>query len=170
MKRLSTYLAGAAIIAVLLTLAAPRAVQAVTAALVNVTNTAASPAIGQSVSQLASQNVVLYSAVQPGTSHVAARFLPDGSASLFAVPAGQSLVVTTIEIQPSVNAGIYYVNIVGLNSGALRKSLSVPGAYTNAFQYPSGLVFPPGESVQIVGFPFNPNDVGVTLHGYLTSN
>jgi hypothetical protein len=59
MKRHGKYLAAAAIVIVLFTLAAGRAVQAVTAALVNVTNTAASPAIGQSVSQLASQNVYL---------------------------------------------------------------------------------------------------------------
>jgi hypothetical protein len=62
MKRFQKYslqVAAAAILAVVLTLAAPRAVHAVTAALVTVTNTASNPVVVQSVNQLTSQNVML---------------------------------------------------------------------------------------------------------------
>jgi hypothetical protein len=170
MKRHGKYLATAAMVAVLLALAAPRAVHAVTAALVNVTNTAAGPAIVQSVSQLASQNVFLQAAVAPGDSEVAFRTLPDGSQVSFAVPTGQSLILTTIEITPNAG-GASFGLIENQSNGSVREFYNLPpGPYTNMFQYPTGIVFSAGESVKVVNTGITGAALLFNLRGYLTSN
>ncbi len=89
----------------ILMLAAPRAAHAIAATLVQVTNTAANPAITQGVEKLASQNVLLVSSaglVLPHGSAVLQQMFPNGTvdASPFVVPAGQTLVVTTIDLLP----------------------------------------------------------------------
>ena len=57
-KTVSTY-GAAAIVAAALLFAGPRAAHAIAAALVQVTNTPANPAVSQDISKLASQNVLL---------------------------------------------------------------------------------------------------------------
>ena len=110
-KLFLTYSA-AALAAVALLLAAPRAAHAIAAALVQVTNTAASPAIAQDVAKLASQNVLLISNPSSSSGYpnpnpiltsgngVLHQMFPNGtySASPFVVPAGQNLVVTTVDL------------------------------------------------------------------------
>jgi hypothetical protein len=175
MKRFHKYslqIAAAAILAVVLTLAAPRAVHAVAAALVNVTNTAASPAISQGVSQLASQNVFLAAAAPVGGSSGFSQEFPDGSLSIsaFVVPSGQSLVVTSLEVFPLTNPGTYTIFISNGVSGKKRELLAAPAAYSTQFQFPSGIVFPAGESPQFFNLFSSPEQVTVYMHGYLTSN
>jgi hypothetical protein len=176
MKRFHKYslqIAAVAILAVVLTLAAPRAVHAVAAALVNVTNTAASPAISQSVNQLASQNVFLTTNVSiiPGQNVSMLRELPDGSIvfSAFVVPSGQSLVITSIDVLPSGSNGTSFLTVNNMVTTYVRKYLRVP-ANSSQFQYPSGIVFPAGESIQIFTNAGNTSSVFVEMHGYLTSN
>lgn len=59
LRKLSAPLAGIAIVAVILTLVAPRAARAVAAVFVQVTNTVTAPAVTQNVPNLASQIVTL---------------------------------------------------------------------------------------------------------------
>lgn len=137
MKRLGRYslqFVAAAILAVVLTLAAPRAVQAVTAVLVTVTNTASSPNINQSIEQLASENVFLVGFAGSGASAFLARESPDGSPlplTPFAAPAGQSLVVTSIEVMPANTQGIYTLQLFnGVSGNSRNYFLKTPPAYT----------------------------------------
>jgi hypothetical protein len=166
----SLQIAAAAILVAVLTLAAPRAAHAVAAALVNVTNTAASPAISQGVNLLASENVFLTPTTSsaPNKPVPLARHLPDGTASssAFVVPSGQSLVVTTIDITPPSVAGSYQVIVYNGVNTHIRKILYVPGVFNIVFQFPSGIVFPEGESVYFRSV----SGVAVDVHGYLTSN
>jgi hypothetical protein len=175
MTRFSKYslpVAAAASLAVVLSLAAPRAVHAISAALVNVTNTAASPAIGQGVDRLASQNVMLVSVeTSPALASPLGRMSPDGTYSLsaFVVPSGQSLVITSIDVYPH-SAGTFNFAIANGVSGNPREFGTLQGPYTMLFQYSSGVVFPAGESVQFVNYSTSPDVMAVTAHGYLTSN
>jgi hypothetical protein len=176
MKRFRKYslpVATAGILAVVLTLATPRAVHAVTAALVTITNNAENPAVIQGVSQLTTQNVYLACRASPGGSFQCVREFPDGTASstFFIVPAGESLVVTTIDIIPiGTNQGPYVVGIFNGRSGVGRKALIAPAVFSTQFQYPSGIVFPGLESVQLRTDASNPGEVGMAVHGYLTTN
>jgi hypothetical protein len=94
-KRLLMAFGPIALAAMILAVAAPKAVHATVAALVQVVNTAANPAITQDVSKLASLEVQL------NCSPICYQIFPDAatSASAFSVPAGQSLVISTIQIQ-----------------------------------------------------------------------
>jgi hypothetical protein len=177
MKRFRKYslqIAAAAIVAVILTLAAPRAVHAVTAALVTVTNTASSPSIDQGIGQLASENVFLVGFAGRGASDFLRREPPDGSPpplTPFAAPAGQSLVITSIEVMPNNTQGIYTLELLNGASGNSRNYfLRTPPAYTTQFQFPTGIVFPAGQSVQVRNESTSPDFVYVYMHGYLTSN
>jgi hypothetical protein len=88
-----------ALVACVATLAVPRAAAAVAAKLVQVTNTAANPAITQSARNLASQLVQLTSSPPPqGVTTFVNAFSNQNVA--YYVPAGQSLVVTAVDITP----------------------------------------------------------------------
>jgi hypothetical protein len=172
-RKYSLPVAAAAMLAVVLTLAAPRAVHAVTAALVNVTNTADNPAVTQSINQLTSQNVYLVTnaGAVPGGFDSSIQDFPNGTLASkpFVVPAGQNLVVTTIEVFPAgTNQGTYLLVLSDGASG--RKGLRVPAVYSTQFQYPSGIVFAAGKSVQLFNDPSSPGVVAISVHGYLTSN
>lgn len=184
MKRFQEYsfkVTAAAILAVALTLAAPRAVQAVTAALVTVTNTASNPVVAQSVSQLTSQNVMLQASAVQGTYSAFHQALTDGtiSGSTFVVPAGESFVVTGIEALPapvtsagpsSGPLGSYLVEVVNGISRHIRIQQVVPAVNSTHFEYASGLVFTSGGSIEMYNDLSNPGGVQIYLFGYLTSN
>src|SRR5580698_2265497 len=95
-----------AVMAGVLTLAVPRAAHAVTAALVQVTNTLANPAIVQTTDKAAAQLVQLTGlngeyAQADGPTLLLGQFNPssDTTASTpYIVPAGQNLVVTDIDM------------------------------------------------------------------------
>src|SRR6201997_5426256 len=91
---------GAAVLAAVLTLAAPRAAHAVVAALVQVANTTANPAVTQDTSKAASQIVHLttlgQSAVSPLSLTALHQYIPGGTfGPAYVVPAGQNLVITS---------------------------------------------------------------------------
>jgi|ERR1017187_984609 hypothetical protein len=178
MKRFRKYTfpaAVAAILAVTLTLAAPRAVHAVTAALVNVTNTAASPAITAGVNRLASQNVFLTGSpgtLATGQVETLRQEAPDGSVSgsSFVVPAGQSLVVTNIEVMP-MSSGTWSLEIHNFSSGNYRYTLpNLASGQLTQFQFATGIVFPAGESVAFGNTTLGFFTGSIFVHGYLTSN
>jgi hypothetical protein len=165
-----------AVSALALTLFAPRAAHAVAAALVQVTNTAANPAMAQDVNGQAAQQIDLICAVTtPGTAANCASFSPTATvlASPYVVPANQSLIVTAVDIQPysaspsscSAGTGTWVAT-----NNAIRKAWFVFGTGTVHYEYPSGFVLGSGQTITQ-----NVNQVSVCpasmeLHGYLTSN
>ena len=167
-----------ALAAGVLTLAVPRAAHAVAAALVQVSNTTENPAITQSVPSQASRLVYLTTNLPPNTS---SGFFSGGVA--YSLPAGESLVVTAVDITPSFECttGAYLFILTGNNSFGLGSAddsmmwnLSPPN--TGHFTYPSGIVFAPGSSPEIE-FRAGNNTIGfcgdgatVNMLGYLTSN
>ncbi|MGB6943103.1 MAG: hypothetical protein WBE37_11950 [Bryobacteraceae bacterium] len=161
-----------------LTLAVPRALHAVAEALVQVSNTTENPAITQSVPSQASRLVYLTASLPPNTS---SGFFSGGMA--YTLPAGQSLVITAVDITPSLECttGAYLFILIGNNSFGLSSvdnymmwNLSPPN--TGHFTYPSGIVFAPGSSPQIEFRAGNNtsgtcgDDATVNMLGYLTSN
>ncbi|MGB6942988.1 MAG: hypothetical protein WBE37_11375 [Bryobacteraceae bacterium] len=162
---------GSAVLAVgAFSLAVPKTAHAVAAILVQVTNTAASPAITQSVPSQAAQLVNL----EGGTSGPS--FSPFVSASggilsvigtlpSYVVPDNQSLVITDVDIAP--NCSGQFDIVVGIETVSMAWSVS--GLNTSHFEYHSGTVFPAATTPQVGGgSPSCPVDV--RMHGYLTSN
>jgi hypothetical protein len=151
-------LGGTAAAVSLLTLTAPRAAHALVVALVQVTNTVATPAITQDVSELASQNVQLLCV---GTSNCS-QILPDGSSGgFYVVPSGSHLVITTVQINTT---GSSSPQLDG--SGVVtRGSWTLTAAGSFQFQYPSGIVFSSGSALFM-----NFQTDRTYLTGYLVSN
>jgi hypothetical protein len=164
-----------AIAAGVLTLAVPQAAHAVAAALVQVTNTAASPAITQGVPTLAAQIVDISNSVLPSS----ASYTPFYSISPYAtfdpgysIPSNQSLVITTVDVTPYDCTPTSYTGIssVGLAvNGSNRNGWTVSGQTTTHFAYPTGLVLAAGSTPSVFGGN-SPCTVLLELHGYLTYN
>jgi hypothetical protein len=170
MKRI---LMGLGCAAGVLIFAAPRAAQAVAAVLVQVTNTAANPAITQDISRQAGQSVDLSCALTPASQFVSyinacssvspsSLFVPN-----YAVPANQSLVVTGVDITQYCGGTQAFTYILSVNGSTTRKAWSVTGLNTASFTYPTGFVLGPGLSPTFL----NPGcSATVDMHGYLTGN
>jgi hypothetical protein len=155
---------GTAVAISLLTFTAPHAAHALAVALVQVTNTAATPAITQDVSRLASQNVQL---LCPEVLLDCSQILPDGSSGgSYVVPGGHSLVITTVQINTSLT--IQNSRQLTQAGGRVRGSwtLSTPGSFQ--FQYPSGIVFSSGSGLVMVGAGADTDQAYLT--GYIVSN
>jgi hypothetical protein len=162
-----------------LALVTPRAAHAFAAALVQVANTTANPAITQSVPSQASQLVLLSANVAPNST---ANFFSTGSNNIpffsYTVPSSQSLVVTAVDITPSVGCetGWYHFVLDGNNvlDPAMMWTLSAPN--TGHYPYPSGIVFQPNSQPQISLSHASTtsgdcaNGAEVNVLGYLTSN
>jgi len=91
LRRIAMAIGGTVVVALILTLAVPRAAHAVLSALVTVTNTSANPVPAQEVKESRS-NFVTLSFNGSGYDEV----LPDGSKSVFAIPTGQQFVITDV--------------------------------------------------------------------------
>jgi hypothetical protein len=79
------------------------------------------------------------------------------------VPAGQSLVVTSVEIWPSSSAPTW-VNLENYNANTYYGGWEAPGTVTTEYQYSSGLAVASGETLAVTaGSPCL-----ITIHGYLT--
>jgi hypothetical protein len=163
--------AGALALGVLM-LAAPRAARAIAATLVQVTNTAANPAVAQSPNTQAAQLVTLGLSefTIPGSGGWD-YFVPVSAAGVgapFTVPANQSLVVTDIDFAPTcTNSAYFYLN-PNTASDVYFANLLVPAGITTHIEYHSGFVFPPGSTPG--GSLGGCTSVFVLMHGYLTSN
>jgi len=159
-----------------LILVVPRAAHAVAVALVQVTNTAAAPAITQDVSKLASQNVELACNTpavipiqQTSVETNCVQVFPDGSVGGTPfVASGGRLIITTVAFNVT---GVDKPLLAEQGSGSLtaRASWSLNGAGSYQFQYPSGIVIAQGSTLSVV---FNDVIVGgsASLYGYISAN
>ena len=175
------FVQASAALAVVATLAlvTPRAAHALAAALVQVSNTTANPAITQSAISQASQLVLLSANVLPNST---ASFFSTGANNIpfnsYTVSSTQSLVVTAVDITPSVGCetGWYHFVLDGNNvlDPAMMWTLSAPN--TGHYPYPSGIVFQPNSQPQISFSHASTtsgdcaNGAEVNVLGYLTSN
>ena len=153
------------------TLAVPRAADAVAAKLVEVTNTAANPAITQSARNLASQLVQLTSSPPPqGVTTFVNAFYQNVA---YYVPAGQSLVVTAVDITPPPGCASQPSPFELIGSGGLSSlNWTLPALNTGHFEYHSGIVFAAGTRPEILfgaGACTNGAAALVNLFGHLTS-
>ena len=170
-----TFTYGAAALAAgVLILALPRGAHAIAATLVQVTNTAAGPAVVQDVSKLASQQVTLLAyGLFPGTEANLVQMSVQGTVSTesYVVPAGQNLIVTSIDIKPyAPGSGTNGITILNTQPGLPLESYVVTNSVSTTLQFPNGIVFPAGESL-IVDNAINSSGVlSATVRGYLTSN
>ena len=165
-----------------LTLAVPRAAHAIAATLVLVTNTTANPAITESVSKQAAQLVTLNTNLQPFSSSGLFQIGPGLNAvTAYTVPAGQSLVITGVDLLPGSFRGCatgQFIFVLSGNSPVTNQIVwEVTAPNIGHFEYPSGIVFGPGSSPAIDLSFTSPssgtcvNDsANVNLFGYLTSN
>lgn len=161
---------GVAAAALLLSLSSPRTVHALGAigdTLVRITNTAAAPAIVEDVPHIASHTVTLIGyVVSTSYGEPFTELTPSGTVSeaAYVVPAGQSFIITGVDITPAGNTSTW-INIGNYNGGWYG-GWTVPGNGTTEYQYPSGVVVGSGETLDV--FSGQPG-TSVIVHGYLTT-
>lgn len=164
----------ALVFAAVLVLAIPREVHAVAAALVQVTNTSANPAVTEDISREASQIVHLTTL---GKAYVANasmtqlhQYIPGGTIGPgYVVPAGQNLVITSIEASV-FTAGENYLNLYDSTTSGQREYWYMPNVGLTQLQFPSGFVYPAGSSVYVYIGGQGTTQMAVDVHGYLTAN
>lgn len=167
---------GAAVLAVGLTLVAPRAAHGFAAALVQVANTIANPAVTQDTSRAASQIVHLTTsgnaAVNPSVLTQLHQYIPGGTFGPgYVVPTGQNLVITSIEASVLTAGNDNYLNLYDNTGSGQREFWYLPNVGTTQLQFPSGFVYPAGSSVYVyIGGPSANTQMFVDVHGYLTAN
>lgn len=182
-KRLSAIVGAVALAGALAALLAPKAVRAVTATLVQVVNTPSAPAVTLDVSKAASQILELSCAVAgPGqTSAPCARNRDNGFINVpFVVPAGQHLIITSMDILPDSPGRGFLVLSLAENFGGhevgLRDAWIVTNSNSTQLQWPTtGIPIGPGYSLSIFddlqrGGLLSAGGAVVTIHGYLTLN
>jgi hypothetical protein len=167
---LLTGLGAVALAAMLLSLAAPKAVHAIVAALVEVTNTPANPVPTADVHQSAAQNIELYCSAP----YVAAcGILPQtgGFPVAWVVPSGQNFVITDVEVSMNQYAegGQSFYSIAWTppgGTGVRTENWFVPNnGTTTEFQFSNGIVVLPGSTVVSQG---GSNVNQAIVRGYLT--
>ena len=109
LRRFSFPIVGFAVMALLLTLAAPRAAHAVVAALVQVVNTTANPAVTQDTSKQASQILTLSCRLQgSSTPSALSCFQIDGhglqSTTQYTVPSTTHFILTSLDYFPGFSS------------------------------------------------------------------
>ena len=166
--KLSLLIAGAVGI---LMLGVPRAAHAVVAALVQVTNTAANPAITQSVSEQAQQLLQVECTVT-SCYFIAPTGLPNGPSSIVTISPGQNFVITSVDIVangcPNVTAST--LEIKSAVGKTFRKSWNTAAnTGTVHFAYPSGILIAGGTEFLNIFVTEGCNPV-VDMFGYLTTS
>jgi hypothetical protein len=166
-------LAGGALVLGALAIGTPKAAHAVAAAMVQIVNTAANPAITHETALQASQLIYLTTtfATTINGDTPFQPYMPGGSVGPnFTVPAGQSLVVTAIDLTSNCN-GTTLAELDDSGGQYFMKSLNFSGPQyvTNHFTYPSGLVFAGGYAPSLINRANGNCSVGADLHGYLTA-
>jgi hypothetical protein len=164
----------ATFLAVVLMLALPRGVHAIAAALVEVTNTTANPAVTEDISRQASQIVHLTTLgkanVFPATMTQLHQYIPGGTfGPPYVVPVGQNLVITSVEASV-FTAGNNYLNLYDNTTIGQREYWSLPNVGLTQLQFPSGFVYPAGSSVYVYIGGDGTTQMAVDIHGYLTAN
>src|ERR1700722_9820545 len=143
-------------------LVSPRTVRAYSEEAVFILNPVTHPAVVEEVPHLASHLVTLWSG---GASGAFVQIGTDGfqTGTPYVVPAGQSLVITSVDI----NGYDYDGGIVSIQSfaGGQYGVWTVPGHISTEIQFPSGIVVGSGTTLQA----FTPvRGYIVYLRGYLT--
>ena len=184
---------GVVLAAVVIGFTNPKAVHAVTAALVQVTNTASNPVVTQSVGAQAGNMVHLACSfvlqqVNTSCSQVSA----DGKTTAgYSVPAGELLVITAVDlarspdalgglcqddVQISLLSSTGPLSVMGPTTNSLVMSVTVPNTVaTTHFTYPSGLVMSGGVMLQggpdtvSSGIGSCPVYETANIYGYLTA-
>ena len=153
-----------AVAVVLLALATPRAAHAVAAALVQVTNTTANPVVNLGLNHQASQ-IIDVSCVTYQTTIIPCT----ANGSQYAVPAGQSFVITSIDLVQfsACNPAFFSLWVDSFEQTQLR--LFVLNGQTSVhYSYPAGIVIPSGAGVGAQSQGGSCNE-GVHINGYLTA-
>src|ERR1700744_721694 len=153
--------------ALLLAVSSPRTVHALGDQLVEIVNTATHPAIVEEVPHMPSHVVTLLGFVASTFNNdPLIQLLPNGTVNdFFSLPAGQSLVITAVEVTPPSSASAW-INLSSF-SGGYYGGWTAPGSRTTGFQLSSGIVAPSGTTLYVGG-----STVGteITVYGYLSPN
>ncbi len=156
----------------------PKAVHAVTAALVQVTNTAANPVIGQNTTEQVAQLVDVDCGVSfyPNCAPV---YPSNGTAGYpsysYMPPANQSFVITAVDITSnqscsSPTSAYLYINYGANVVPGLHRWYLQAKSGTVHFSYPSGIVVSP-QTYLTTGYDSSSCLVAYfNLYGYLTNN
>ena len=170
-------LGGMAVAAGALVFIGPRTAQGIAAALVQVTNTVASPAVTQEVGNQAGQFQYLHCTANSETSGNVCSGYVKASNELFpgyTVPAGQTLVITALDITPGGNTaacgGTNFETVTLVPLSGTVVSVNVTGMGTTHFTYASGPVVYSGSELTLSDTPTGNCPVDVGVYGYLTSN
>ena len=178
---------GVVLAADLITVMNPKAVHAVAAALVQVTNTAANPAVTQSITQQASQTVRLRCSAN-GAANDCGATPPVGQeiVAAYVVPPNQSLIITAMDISffdcaagVGVGAIILTDSVNDSNpAGSVRWDWALPVSaanfngqpITNHLTFPlgAGPLIHSGDTVRVTALSCPSAQMAV--YGYLTAN
>jgi hypothetical protein len=173
LRKFSVPIVGLAIMTVLLILAAPRAAHAIVAALVQVVNTTANPAITQDTSKQASQIVTL---MCPNTTFVMPCYqMGDKGVPLtltqYSVPASSYFVMTSLDYFPNgTGTGRAQISVTdNFGAGAHYEDININNTSDETIiQISPGIVMGPGASPVLAIGPGVSNGY-YYLHGYLTA-
>jgi hypothetical protein len=138
---------------------------------VKVTNPATAPVLTLDLSKSASQHVELRCG-NVGFANDFNNCVDPITRNIYVVPAGQNLIVTSVDINPKAGGGP--ISSVQIGTGYLSVQPHgglwfVPtDGVTHSFQYPSGILFPAGFTFDQSNLSFVPNSL-VSLRGFLTS-
>ena len=160
---------GVAAAALLLAVASPRSVHALGEQLVNITNTAAHPANVEDVSHVASHLVMLNGFMTAANEAVPFYQVTANGVVNFEVPAGQSFVITSVDVgpcsNPSTQANVYLTNQPS-NWTTWYGEWDMLGWSTLQFQYPTGIAVASGTTIWLN----SSQQCSAIVRGYLTTN
>jgi hypothetical protein len=156
----------------LLALTSPRAMHALGplgAELVRITNTASAPANVEDVSHLASHLVMLNGFMLTGNEAVPFYQVSANGVIDFVIPAGQSFVITSVDVgpctNPSTQADIYLTN-ASSNWTTWYGEWDMLGWNTLQFQYPTGIAVASGTTIYLNAT----QQCSAQIRGYMTPN
>jgi hypothetical protein len=160
---------GVAAAALLLAIASPRTVHALGEQLVSITNTATHPANVEDVSHLASHLIMLNGYMTAANQAVPLYQVSANGIVNFEIPAGQSFVITSVNISPcsnpSTQADVYLTN-QSSDWTTWYGEWDTLGWNTLQFQYPTGIAVASGTTIWLNAS----QQCGVVVYGYLTTN
>jgi hypothetical protein len=174
--------AGIVVIATVLTLTAPRTVHAVAAALVQITNTSANPAVTQDIGQAASQMVYLSCVSARSGAFGCDQYVdvpgntPPQQFAGFTVPANRYFVITAVDVNNSdtgsscptpINIGM--ATEIGNNTLFRFGWTLAANAPTTHFTYPPGFALAPGTTI-VMNNSSQTCSAEVDVYGYLTAD
>jgi hypothetical protein len=147
----------------------PQSARAVTAVLVQVSNTAAAPAITQDVSKLANQTAQFWCPF----SYIGCFGFP-GTSPTYSVPSSKTLMVTAVDFvwegstAPTSNFYDLFCGATLTGNNSVGEWYLAGGVAPTQFTYPSGFPMPAGCAVNMSSSKTTNYDI--VVRGYLTAN